>query len=289
MKAIEAFLVSSFTKDGTGGNPAGVVLHAEALSNEEKLKIAQAVGYSETAFVSRDDEVDFEVSFFTVTDEVDFCGHATLAVFSVLYQENIVNAGRYVQRTKAGLLGVTIETNGQITMEQALPEYRGELSYEAISTLIGIAPEVIRSTQLPVEVVSTGLPDIIVPLPNGYLDSIEINEELTRHFCKEHEVVGIHAFELYEQNADMTASCRNFAPLFGIAEESATGSASGALACYLTKHLRSADTHHFVFEQGRAMHCISRIIASTESDKQGITKVRVGGFARTIGRQSIDI
>lgn len=77
--------------------------------------------------------------------------------------------------------------------------------------------------------------------------------------------------------------------MFGIAEESATGSASGALACYLTKHLRSADTHHFVFEQGRAMHCISRITASTESDKQGITKVRVGGFARTIGRQSINI
>ena len=78
---IEVILVNSFTVNGQGGNPAGVVLNADKLTDMQKLKIAQAVGYSETAFVSSDDEADFEVSFFTTTDEVDFCGHANVSYF----------------------------------------------------------------------------------------------------------------------------------------------------------------------------------------------------------------
>ena len=90
----------------------------------------------------------------------------------------------------------------------------------------------------------------------------------------------------------MTASCRNFAPLFGIPEESATGSASGALACYLTTHLRykSLDGKHsnsFIFEQGRAMDCASIITASVESNGEDIHKVKVGGFAQEIGTQEV--
>lgn len=289
MKNVEAFLVNSFTDNGTGGNPAGVVLHADHLSNEEKLQIAQAVGYSETAFVSRDDEADFELSFFTVAGEVDFCGHATLAAFSTMYQNGIITKGKYLQRTKAGLLAVTIEANGHIVMEQKLPEYRERFSYEAISELIGVDPKILELTQLPIEVVSTALPDIIVPVPYGYLDSIQVNEYLTSGFCKRHDVIGIHAFELCEKTSMVTASCRNFAPLFGIPEESATGSASGALACYLTKHLPDTHSNSFTFEQGRAMQCISKITACVESSDQGIIKVSVGGFANKVGRQKISV
>ncbi len=85
----------------------------------------------------------------------------------------------------------------------------------------------------------------------------------------------------------LTASCRNFAPLFGIPEESATGSASGALACYLAKHLPNKHSNSFTFEQGRAMECVSRITASVESNDKGMIKVRVGGFAHHFGRQKI--
>ena len=289
MKKVEAFLVNSFTENGTGGNPAGVVLHADQLSDKEKLRVAQAVGCSETAFVSRDDEVDFELSFFTITGEVDFCGHATLAAFSTMYQGGIITDGKYLQRTKAGLLAVTIEENGHIVMDQKLPEYRGEFSYEDVSKLIGLDSIILESTQLPIEVISTGLPDIIVPVPYGYLDKIQVNENLTSDFCKRHDVIGIHAFELCEKASMVTASCRNFAPLFGIPEESATGSASGALACYLTKHLRHTHSISFTFEQGRAMECTSRITASVESSEQGIIKVKVGGFAKTVGRQNISL
>ncbi|WP_417442046.1 PhzF family phenazine biosynthesis protein [Idiomarina sp.] len=286
---VEAFLVNSFTADGTGGNPAGVVLQADNLSNEEKLEIAQAVGYSETAFVSQDDEVDFELSFFTVTDEVDFCGHATLAAFSTMYRKGIVTEGQYIQRTKAGVLAVTVESDGHIVMEQKLPEYLGVFAAGDISELIGIDSTVLESTQLPIEVISTGLPDIIVPVPLGYLDEIQVNDRLLSNFCQKHNVVGIHAFELCEKGSELTASCRNFAPLFGIPEESATGSASGALACYLTKHFPGEHSNCFTFEQGRAMGCVSRITASVELNEQVILKVMVGGFADEIGLKEVSL
>ena len=284
---VDAFLVNSFTANGSGGNPAGVVLQADNLSNEQKLAIAQVVGYSETAFVSQDDEVDFGLSFFTITGEVDFCGHATLAAFSIMYKKGIITAGRYVQRTKVGLLAVTIASNGQIVMEQKLPKYLGFFGYEAISELIGIDVKTLASTQLPIEVISTGLPDIMVPVPFGYLDKIQVNEHLLSEFCKKHDLVGLHAFELCEEKSGLTASCRNFAPLFGIPEESATGSASGALACYLSKYLSSEHMTDFTFEQGRAMNCVSIITASVESNELATLKVLVGGFAQEIGQQQI--
>lgn len=284
---IDAYLVNSFTCNESGGNPAGVVLQADNLTNQDKLKIAKHIGFSETAFVSKDDEADFNVSFFTVTEEVDFCGHATLAAFSTLYRQGVVSEGQYVQRTKAGILNVAIEANGRITMSQKLPERITAFNCEVISELIGLEPSILDSTQLPIELVSTGLPDIIVPVPYGYLDKIKVNESLLIEFSKTHNVVSLHAFELNEKGSELTANCRNFAPLFGISEESATGSASGALACYLTKHLGHRGTNHFTFEQGRAMGCTSRITASAKASEEGIDEVLVGGFANECGVKTI--
>ena len=126
---ITAFLVNSFSANNSGGNPAGVVLNADKLTDAEKLTIAKEIGFSETAFVAQDHEVDFAVSFFTTTEEADFCGHATLLYFRLYSNKGVKTAGYYTQRTKAGLLGVTIAEDGQVTMEQALPKYLGNFAY----------------------------------------------------------------------------------------------------------------------------------------------------------------
>ena len=284
---IEVTLVNSFTAEGNGGNPAGVVFNADNLSDAQKLKIAQAVGYSETAFVSSDDKADYEVTFFTTTEEVEFCGHATLATFSTMYQTGMITAGSYVQRTKAGMLSVTVEPNGKVIMEQQLPKNLGSFSYPQISNIIGIDSKILESTKLPIEVISTGLSDVMIPVPNGYLDVILPNDEVIANFCKEHSVVGFHVFELCAPVSRFTASCRNFAPLLGISEESATGSASGALACYLTEHLNLGGD--YIFEQGRAMNCTSIITASVEVSNSTIINVNVGGFVSNIGTVYISI
>ena len=286
MKSVEVFLVNAFTHNGHGGNPAGVVLSAANLTDEEKLFIAKSVGYSETAFVSEDPDTDFRVSFYTTTGEVDFCGHATLATFSTLFRQGVVTAGVYKQHTNAGLLPVTVHSDGSIIMEQALPQYLATFTREQISPLIGLSTDILASTGLPIEVVSTGLPDIIVPVPVGYLDKIRLDDKATSEFCKQHQVVGIHAFELNKHKNLSTARCRNFAPLFAIPEESATGSASGALACYLVKQFGN-HKRNFVFEQGRLMGATSQITAELEYKDNQMVRVLVGGKAGEIGVRQI--
>ncbi len=284
---IEVSLLNSFTVNEKGGNPAGVVLNADRLTDAQKLKIAQAVGYSETAFVSSDKRADYEVSFFTTTGEVDFCGHATLATFSALYNKGMVTAGTYVQRTKAGMLEVLVEADGKVIMEQQLPKKIAALSYQEISSVIGIESHLLESTKLPIEVISTGLADVIIPVPHGCLDAITPDDELIAAFCKQHRVIDLHVFELCDPQSGLSASCRNFAPLFGIPEESATGSANGALACYLSEHVNL--TNDYVFEQGRAMNCTSLITASVETDNATVSSVRVGGYTSGIGSLTIQL
>jgi len=287
MLDVNVVLVNSFTKEGSGGNAAGVVLYADILSDKQKLQVAKEVGFSETAFVSSDDEFDFEVSFYTTTDEVDFCGHATIAAFTTMFEQGLINAGTFIQRTKAGALSVEVQSDGKVIMQQTLPEYLGQFPSDEIASMLGLASKIILNTRLPVEVVSTGLPDVIIPVQNGCLDDIKPNDALISAFCKKHQVVGFHVFELNDEGAPTTASCRNFAPLYGISEESATGTSNGALACYLAKHLGMEG--ELVFEQGRAMNCISQIDAMIEMRENRVVDLSVGGYAKPFDTVSIKV
>ena len=92
---------------------------------------------------------------------------------------------------------------------------------------------------------------------------------------KEKNVVGIHAFTLVKDKT-VTAICRNFAPLYGIDEESATGTSNCALACYLFKH--GQRQHQYIFEQGYHLNNISQIIVRMNYENQLIKNVFVGGY-----------
>ncbi|AZG99484.1 PhzF family phenazine biosynthesis protein [Proteus mirabilis] len=284
--SIKVYLVNSFTRDHCGGNPAGVVLNPPKLTTEQKIAIAQQVGFSETAFVYPDDETDFKVDFFTAEGEVDFCGHATLAVFFTLSTLKLLKPSDYSQKTKAGILTVTIN-HDNIVMEQTLPITRKGPSVNDVAMVLGIAPEVIEKTNLPIEIVSTGLNDIFVPIQFGYLDALQPDYKAIAALSHKFDTIGFHVFELsHDQN--ITAHCRNFAPRYGINEESATGSSSGALGCYLVHHLLP-NKKQFLFEQGRAMQCSSLIDVFIDSTAKNITRVQVGGKATLIGTKIIEI
>src|SRR5919107_3915132 len=75
----EVLRLAAFTDRPDGGNPAGVVLDASALSEEEMQRIAADVGYSETAFVTAADGDALDVRYYSPLAEVPFCGHATIA------------------------------------------------------------------------------------------------------------------------------------------------------------------------------------------------------------------
>ncbi|MEQ4660038.1 MULTISPECIES: PhzF family phenazine biosynthesis protein [Providencia] len=285
-QAILVYLVNSFTQNNSGGNPAGVVLNPPKLSTSQKIAIARQVGFSETAFVYNGEETDFIVDFYTAEGEVDFCGHATLAVFSTLASLKQLTDGLYTQKTKAGILSVSVSPNN-IVMEQTLPTLRNGPSINEVATALGITNEVIAETGLPIMIVSTGLPDIIIPVKTGHLDLLQPNYEAIARLSREFKAIGFHVFEL-NHNSSTTAHCRNFAPLYGINEESATGSASGALGCYLVNYVLPNETH-FLFEQGRAMGCPSLIQVTINSQTKNIIQVEVGGQAALMGTQIIHI
>ncbi len=290
------YCINAFTHNSLGGNPAGVVLNADALSASQMQAIADKVGFSETAFVSAGTECDFTVRFFTPKEEVDFCGHATLATFSLLFKQNIITTKRYSQQTKAGNLNVSVMSDGCVTMQQALPEYLGLIDSAEMAILLGIEPELFKQTNLPCEIISTGLPDVIVPIPFGYLDQIKPDDAAISVFSEKYNIVGLHLFELPINKTNISASCRNFAPLLGIHEESATGSASGALACYLTKHNviashanKQLNKFEFEFEQGRIMHSPSRLAAKATKIEDKISLVEVSGKADLFDTKKIEL
>ena len=282
---MQVYQLNSFTHENLGGNPAGVVLNADNLTDIEMQNTAAMVGFSETAFVSQDKECDFHVRFFTPKTEVDFCGHATLATFSLMFQKGLIQAKTYIQRTKAGKLAVQINGNGFVEMDQALPSFLGTIAKHEIADSLNIAEETLYCDNLPIEIVSTGLADIIVPINTGYLDEIIPNFEKIEAVSKKYNAIGYHLFELPADNPEsdskFSASCRNFAPVVDIDEESATGSAAGALACYFFKH-SILPTQYFEFEQGKTMGCRSSLQCAIETEGLSICAVKVGGFAKLI-------
>ena len=81
---IDVYVVSAFCKDNKGGNKAGVVLDSHDLTPIKMMAIAKDLGYSETAFLMESNLADFKIRYFTPTEEVPLCGHATIAAFSIL-------------------------------------------------------------------------------------------------------------------------------------------------------------------------------------------------------------
>lgn len=270
------FTVDAFAQEPFGGNPAGVVLIDKGSNfpeDETMRKIAAEMRYSETAFVQQNGLAEFTVRYFTPAAEVDLCGHATIASFSVLREEGIVPEGTTcINHTKAGDLEITV--GNKILMEMATPEIVGEIqNIQRLKTIMDVpAQDEHAAENLPTLIVSTGLPDIIFPVASiEALDALKPDMEALSKFSEEMEVVGVHAFAL--SNDGCTAHVRNFAPLYDIPEESATGTANGALTYYLYHQGIIAANDKCSFMQGEAMKRPSVV----ETEIKGGNKIYVGG------------
>ena len=270
------FTVDAFAQEPFGGNPAGVVLieNGENFPEDETMrKIAAEMRYSETAFVQQNGAAEFTVRYFTPAAEVDLCGHATIASFSVLREEGIVREGfTCINHTKAGDLEISV--GKKILMEMATPEIIGEIvDTQRLKTIMDVpAQDEHAAENLPTQIVSTGLPDIIFPVASvEALNSLNPNMEALSAFSDEMKVVGVHAFALSDDG--YTAHVRNFAPLYDIPEESATGTANGALTYYLYKQGIITANDKCSFMQGESMQRPSVV----ETEIKGGNKVYVGG------------
>ena len=270
------YIVDAFTSVPFGGNTAGVVLLEDDKgfpSDTLMQKIAAQLRYSETAFIKQNGEKDFTIRYFTPEGEVDLCGHATIASFKVLMECGKATEGDVcLNRTLAGDLNVYV--GEQIMMDMATPQVVGKEveMKELYRIMAGREMETVQ--ELPVEIISTGLPDIILPLASvEELQSLKPDMQALAKLSKELEVTGVHAFAIADDN--YTAHVRNFAPLYGIDEESATGTANGALSYYLFRHGIAKEGDRCTYLQGEAMGRASEITAKVMAGG----KIKVGGNA----------
>lgn len=272
--------VDAFTDEPLSGNAAGVVPDADGLADEQMQSIARELAVSETAFLLPSDDADRRVRYFTPTQEVDLCGHATIASHAHLFEAGEIDAGTHTLETSVGVLDIEVTEDGTVWMTGADPEVRRvDVEYDRVGEALGIDPAALRDVgaDLPLAVASTGLSFLAVPV--NFLSNLggaDPDMNAVERLCEAVDAVGIYAFTFDALNLDSTLHGRMFAPLAGVPEDPVTGTASGAVGAYL-REMGAFDTfpEEMVFEQG---HFVDRPgyvrVAATD-------EVRVGGPAAT--------
>lgn len=316
MSEYQFFIVDAFTDKIFGGNAAGVVILGENEnfpSDEKMVKLAAELRYSETVFIKPKQgskEYDFHARYFTPTDEVDLCGHATIGGIYCLNKAVDLNSSSIRLKTKAGIINVEINGNS-VLMDMAPPKHIATFDeyglLERVYGSMGISvPSEESISKLKPMSISTGLPDIMLPIPSkNDLDKMVPNMDMISELSKALEVVGIHAFATSYDNelsSERKVFCRNFAPLYGIDEEAATGTSNGALSYYFYINEMLSPNGVLNVIQGESMQRSSSITAtlsqapsevsahtvcSVPVDAGNSVKIRVGGSAKILANGTV--
>ncbi|WP_269715280.1 PhzF family phenazine biosynthesis protein [Caulobacter sp. NIBR2454] len=278
MSDVSVHVVQAFVEaDGQGGNPAGVVIDMDrALSPEQRLAVAGMAGFSETAFISRSEVSAFRLEFFTPTRQIAHCGHATVASFGLLAQQGLA-AGESSKETIDGPRRILVD-DGRAYMQQLRPTYRqaGEADFTDVKVLASIS-----LTEADVD----GRGAILAHNGNGtLLLGVKDREVLRRlrpdqaaisEITERVEAVCLYVFALDAMKEGRAATCRMFAPAYGIDEEAATGMAAGALGAWMQDGL-GVDRSPLLIEQGWFMDAPSPSLIEVRLSPD---EVLVGGRA----------
>lgn len=285
-------IVDAFSENLFGGNPAGVILldnGDDFPADEVMVKTAAELRYSETAFIKNLGNNRFHIRYFTPVAEVDLCGHATIGSFAALQKWGLANdGGTYIITTLAGELEITLD-KGTIFMQMGKAEILKTIDnpseIERIAKILNINS---KDIVLPVNVVSTGLPDIMLEVSSfDTLNSISPDFPALSKISEEYGVTGLHA-AYFKGDADLTAHCRNFAPLYDIDEEAATGTASGAITYHFYSQGRIKEGNENVLIQGESMGRASKIVSKL-SNNAGNTEIKIGGTGKPLASGEIYI
>jgi trans-2,3-dihydro-3-hydroxyanthranilate isomerase len=289
--------VDVFTDKPFGGNPLAVFPDAEGLSSEEMQSLAREMNLSETTFVlpPRVPGADFQVRIFTPARELPFAGHPVVGTHWVLAHLGRVDLREPVTQVRfelgVGVLPADLHVAAgrveRVVMTQDRPAFLAVLDGAQVAGLaegLGLPPEAIAETDLPVQVVSTGVPQMMVPVRSlaevQALDAGELNVAALSRVCRAVGTECVMVFTFETEQPESTVHVRMFAPLLGVPEDPATGSANGALGAYLVHHRAvpvAAPTTSIVSEQGAEIHRPSTLHVEVDSTGQEIDAVRVGG------------
>jgi PhzF family phenazine biosynthesis protein len=265
LQSLQIHQVDAFTDEPFSGNPGGVVLDANNLSDTMMKKIAREMNLSETAFVLHSKKADIKLRYFTPSGaEVKFCGHSTVATLYMLAHNKILGEklGRYelTIEAKVGIIpaAVTVKADDNITIEFRTPKItliNSKFSHQEIAEALGMPLAMINQHQ-PIMFEKTNQDLYLVINTLRELGKLQIDQKSAKQFAEKNNIVVFTLLcnETLAHNNHIHMRC--FAPAVGIPEDPFTGSVLGGLAQYLTQnHLVDKRTHRLRIEQG---HFIER-------------------------------
>jgi trans-2,3-dihydro-3-hydroxyanthranilate isomerase len=283
-----------FTSQPFGGNPVAIFPDAGGLTDDQLQRVAREMNLSETVFVfpPTDPAAVVKLRIFTPTQEIPFAGHPVIGTFYVLARLGLIAVPEpvtcVVQECNIGLFPVELYVEDgeveRVVMTQTKPEFLGPVEETEdlykLAGALGLSKHVLAGMKCPIEVVSTGLPVLIVPVRTlTAVRWIRPDAAAIMDLCRRYGANGIMAFTTVTVEPSATVHARMFAPSIGILEDPATGSAGGALGAYLVQNgvLDVAPTTEIVVEQGYEIERPSQIFVQVESDDDAIQTVKVGG------------
>lgn len=283
------YTVDVFAQRKYTGNQLAVVTEAGGLEREEMQEIAAEIDYSETSFVTGDPEGGaWPVRIFTPTDEIPFAGHPTLGTAWVIRRYLADDdPDRIVLDLGVGEVPVSVRvTDGRETlwMRQRPPEFGEGVPHSALSAVLGLPAEDLDDG-FPVQVVSTGLPTVVVPLSGREaLTDINLDRDAYSALVESHGAELLLTFCPEPRSEDNDLAVRMFAPALGVPEDPATGSANGCLAAYLSRQeYLGSPTVDARVEQGYEIDRPSLLHLRARPDGDDIA-VEVGGRVVPVAR-----
>jgi trans-2,3-dihydro-3-hydroxyanthranilate isomerase len=269
-------LVDAFTDTPLAGNAAGVVPDATDLSDEQMQAVARELSVSETAFIRDSSEADRAVRYFTPTQEVDLCGHATIGSHVALYEAGSIESGTHSLETKVGVIEIDVTDDGLVWMTQDTPRVEEiDIDIDELAAMLDVPPAGLSGVDLPVAVASTGLPFVIVPVTFlELLGDAEPDMDEIEALADRFDAIGVYAFTFDTIGPDSTLHGRCFVPGAGVPEDPVTGTASGATGGYLrTVDAFDALPEEMLFEQGHFLDRPGQVRVRARDE------IRVGGTA----------
>ncbi len=241
MVRIPYVIVDAFASTPGAGNRVALVLDARGMGLEEMQSLARRLGEPETAFVTEKQGTLFAVRFFTPTGEVEFSGHAALALGLTLVRLGLAPEGteRLYLHTPTEALPVEILYEAgepkKALVRGPAPRFRDLPPYQALKEVLEAlgSDERYLHRGLPYGIAYTGLWSLFVPLiAPGVVDALEPEMAALATASRKLEVATVHA---YAPMGPRSFYARDFAPLLGIPEDPVTGSANAALGALLAR------------------------------------------------------
>lgn len=281
-----------FTDTPFEGNQLAVVPQPDpGMATARMQQIAQEMAFSETTFVfPREGDGDVKMRIFTPGNELPMAGHPTIGTTFALVEEGVIARGRREFVFECGVGPVPVELDWDerglsfVWMTQGLPAFGRQVADRAgFAAAVGVEERDLAES--PIEEVSCGVPFLFVPLATrAAVDRVAPDPRALARVMKDAGgdlPMFFFTTDRTGASGNETVYSRMLAPGFGVAEDPATGSASGPLGSYLLHHrlVRAPQALAMLSLQGVAMKRPSRVHISIESDRDIITRVRVGGKA----------